>query len=270
MNLTKECFEDANCSFVECDASAKLLLAVPKPVGGALIVGERSILYKSFDSSVLFPLQPAFCFQTATLIPSSGGLRWLLGDSEGKLFLLCLILDSKKQQVVALEMEFLASTSVIASCISYIDNGVIFLGSAVGDSQLARLLRERDECRNMLEYLQPYTGLAPIHVFHLVEEGSSFCKSVIACCGSRIQGSIRTIRLGAAIQRKSVLDIRGMAFKRIWTLKTSNKHEFHSHILVSSVGTSRLFFLGDEGVEEVEICGFSPEQEETLLVKKFA
>jgi DNA damage-binding protein 1 len=265
VNLAKECVEDANCSFVECDVTAKLLLAVPKPLGGALIIGEHSILYKSSNSSVIFPFQATFCFQAATLIPSSAGLRWLLGDSEGKLFLLCLVLDFKKEQVVALEMEFLACTSVITSCISYIDNGVIFLGSVFGDSQLVRLLNERDASGNMIEYLNSYTGLAPIQDFHLVEEGSSFCKSILACCGSRIQGSIRTIRLGTAIQREHVLDIRGMAFKRIWALKTSNKHSAHSHLLFSSVGTSRLFFLNDEEVEEVEICGFSPEQEETFF-----
>lgn len=64
--------------------------------------------------------------------------RYLLGDYTGGLHLLVLSGDAKDAQPV---VQPLGRTSV-AHSLSYLDSGVVFVGSRQGDSQLVRLLPE--------------------------------------------------------------------------------------------------------------------------------
>jgi DNA damage-binding protein 1 len=61
------------------------------------------------------------------------GSRFLLSDHNGMLHLLALTHD--KERVLALKLEPLGETSS-ASTISYLDNGVVYIGSSTGDSQV--------------------------------------------------------------------------------------------------------------------------------------
>jgi DNA damage-binding protein 1 len=47
------------------------------------------------------------------------------------------------RQVQSVHLELLGETSC-ASSVSYLDNGVVFIGSCFGDSQLIKLNAERD------------------------------------------------------------------------------------------------------------------------------
>jgi hypothetical protein len=66
------------------------------------------------------------------------GSRWLLGDHTGQLFVLAL--QAVSMQVTDLSLDALGETS-IPSSLTYLDNGVVYVGSAFGDSQLVRLVR---------------------------------------------------------------------------------------------------------------------------------
>ena len=61
------------------------------------------------------------------------GSRYLLGDHMGNLHL--LVLQHDGEHVVGLKTEPLGRISA-PSTISYLDNGVVYIGSSVGDSQL--------------------------------------------------------------------------------------------------------------------------------------
>ena len=69
-------------------------------------------------------------------VVDADGSRHLLSDASGALHLLVLVHDRKR--VHALKLEPLGNTS-IASSLSYLDNGVVYVGSAYGDCQLVRL-----------------------------------------------------------------------------------------------------------------------------------
>ncbi|KAL5577339.1 hypothetical protein UlMin_019038, partial [Ulmus minor] len=60
------------------------------------------------------------------------GSRYLLGDYFGLLHL--LVITHEKEKVTGLKIELLGKTS-LASTISYLDNGVVYIGSSYGDSQ---------------------------------------------------------------------------------------------------------------------------------------
>ncbi|KAH0621079.1 hypothetical protein JD844_022103, partial [Phrynosoma platyrhinos] len=68
------------------------------------------------------------------------GSRYLLGDMEGRLFMLLLEKEEQMDGGVSLKdlrVELLGETS-IAECLTYLDNGVVFVGSRLGDSQLVK------------------------------------------------------------------------------------------------------------------------------------
>ena len=79
------------------------------------------------------------------------GSRYLLGDHLGNLLL--LVLQHDGSHVVGLKTEPLGCISA-PSTISYLDNGVVYVGSSFGDSQLVRfpfqpalyLLPDKMEC----------------------------------------------------------------------------------------------------------------------------
>lgn len=68
------------------------------------------------------------------------GSRYLLGDYVGNLYL--LVLQHDGEHVAGLKVEPLGRTSA-PSTLTYLDNGVVFVGSSGGDSQLVGLCSTR-------------------------------------------------------------------------------------------------------------------------------
>ena len=71
----------------------------------------------------------------------ANGSRYLLGDMSGRLFMLLLEREEKMDGNIAvkdLKVELLGETT-IAECITYLDNGVVYVGSRLGDSQLIKV-----------------------------------------------------------------------------------------------------------------------------------
>jgi DNA damage-binding protein 1 len=112
----------------------------------------------------------------------ANGSRWLLGDLLGVLYVLVLQNDGNK--ILDLKLERLGETS-IASTISYVhflfpwifhllevrylDNGVVYIGSFYGDSQLVKLNSEKDDNNSFITLLENYTNLGPIVDFVVVD-----------------------------------------------------------------------------------------------------
>ena len=71
----------------------------------------------------------------------ANGSRYLLGDMSGRLFMLLLEREEKMDGNITgkdLKVELLGETT-IAECITYLDNGVVYVGSRLGDSQLIKV-----------------------------------------------------------------------------------------------------------------------------------
>jgi DNA damage-binding protein 1 len=81
---------------------------------------------------------------TAAARVDADGSRWLLGDESGRLWLLAAT-GAASGAVTRLAREELG-TPVAASALSYLDNGVVFVGSALGDSQVSPLCHLLSPC----------------------------------------------------------------------------------------------------------------------------
>ena len=112
------------------------------------------------------------------------GSRFLMGDMAGHLYMLLLIRDEQETSAAAvaassapssssappppvtytvkdLKLELLGETTV-AECLTYLDNGYVYVGSRLGDSQLVRLNAETDENGSYVTVVETFTNLGPI------------------------------------------------------------------------------------------------------------
>ncbi|NWI71395.1 DDB1 protein, partial [Todus mexicanus] len=63
---------------------------------------------------------------------------------------------------VMVHLRLLNSQTSIAECLTYLDNGVVFVGSRLGDSQLVKLNVDSNEQGSYVVAMETFTNLGPI------------------------------------------------------------------------------------------------------------
>lgn len=134
------------------------IIAVPKPIGGCLVLAVNSMIYLNqsvppygvslnniADHSTNFPLKPQdnvrFSLERACCVFISPE-RLVLSVSSGELYVVSLFADSMRS-VRGLHFARAAS-SVLTTCICVVEDGYLFLGSRLGNSLLLRFT-EKDQ-----------------------------------------------------------------------------------------------------------------------------
>lgn len=118
------------------------------------------------------------------------GTTVLLGDSAGGLYV-C------EHGGADVRVQRVGSTSV-PSALAYLDSGVVFVGSALGDSQLVRIGGEG------VDVVDEMVNLGPIVDFICVESG------LVVCGGS----GIRNVRFGVGVTELGAAPLPGS--RRVW------------------------------------------------------
>lgn len=198
---------------------------------GFILLGKKSITYHNGSSYNSLNLSEESNLISFTEIDEN---RWLIGDSEGKLF----ILGNQK----SLEIQYLGITS-ISSCISYLDNSYVFIGSESGDSQLIKL-------KEKIEIVNSFTNIGPIVDFILIDmERHGQCQ-MVTCSGIKKDGSLRVIRNGIGIEEQANIELPGI--KGIWSLKKDYNSNFEKYIILAFIQETRIMTVQDESLQEVE------------------
>ncbi|XP_063367200.1 DNA damage-binding protein 1 [Cydia amplana] len=239
------------------ETEASILIPVPSPLGGAIVIGTESIVYHDGQNYVAvappqIKLTPINCYCRV----DTAGLRYLLGDIAGRLFMLLLELQEKidgTQAVKDLKVELLGEIP-IPECMTYLDNGVVFIGSRFGDSALVRLSAARDEAAQYVQTMESFTSLAPILDMCVVDLERQGQNQLITCSGAYKMGSLRIIRNGIGIQEQASIDLPGI--KGMWALTLAQDSTYHDTLVLAFVGQTRVLTLNGEEVEETEIKGF--------------
>nr|XP_054761206.1 DNA damage-binding protein 1-like [Lytechinus pictus] len=262
VNLREKEFNRGPWKQDNVETEATMVIAVPQPYGGALIIGQESITYHKGDNYVA--IAPP-TIKTSTLVCygrlDNNGSRYLLGDLTGRLFL--LLLDKEEGMdgtatVKDLKLEFLGETS-IAECLTYLDNGVVFIGSRLGDSQLVRLNTESDDNGSYVTMMETFTNLGPIVDMAVVDLDRQGQGQLVTCSGAYKEGSLRIIRNGIGIHEHASIDLPGI--KGIWPLKVDMNSQFDDTLVLSFVGQTRVLMLNGEEVEETELPGFDGDRQ---------
>ncbi|XP_071054441.1 DNA damage-binding protein 1 [Onthophagus taurus] len=239
------------------ETEASMLIPVPSPLCGAIIIGQESILYHNGNTSVV--VAPPIIKQSTIVCYAKvdpGGLRYLLGDMAGHLFMLFLDVEAREggeSAVKDLKVELLGEIST-PECITYLDNGVLFIGSRLGDSQLIKLNTKPDEHGSYVTPMESFTNLAPILDMCVVDLERQGQGQLVTCSGCFKEGSLRIIRNGIGIQEHATIDLPGI--KGMWALNIASGNNLDNTLVLAFVGQTRVLSLNGEDVEETDILGF--------------
>lgn len=245
------------------DGGSSLIIPVPAPYGGAIVIGEQTVVYMNVG------LQKATASRAAMIRAygrvDADGSRYLLGDITGTLWLLALLCEGSSVQ--GLKLEPLGQTSS-PSALAYLDSGVLYVGSSTGDSQLVRLHSQADASGSYVEPLETFVGLGPIVNFAVVDLDRQGQGQVVTCSGLMRDGSLRVVRNGIGINEQATVELPGV--KGLWALKTDAASAHDAFLVVSFISETRLLAMNmEDELDETEIPGFECSSQ-TLLCASVA
>lgn len=232
---------------------ASIIIPVPKPIGGVIVVALESIIYilgETRERSITPPLikqSPITCYCSI----DKDGSRYLLGDLSGRLFL--LLLETSEGVVTSLRLELLGEIS-IPHCMTYLDNAIVYIGSKLADSQLVRLLTEPDENGCYIKVCESFTNLGPITDMCLVDLEKQGQGQLVTCSGHSKDGSIRIIRNGIGINEHASMNLKEFQkpdspdrIRGIWSLKIGPGQKKDNHLLITFINDSYLWLCENNG-----------------------
>ena len=270
--LAEKDFAEGPWAQSNVDNGATIVIPVPLPIGGAIILGEQTVLYHSGQDNRFkaIPVGPMIVRAFGRIDPD--GSRYLMGDHNGNLSLLALQTapadsggvgdkpGSSSQmahlKVTGITVEHLGVTS-LAQTISYLDNGVVFIGSVFGDSQLVRLHADKDPSTgSYVEILDHFTNLGPIVDMCVVDVEKQGQGHLVTCSGAFKDGSLRVVRNGIGINEQASVDLPGI--KGIFPLRSSGDPSApDAYLVVTFISETRVLAITDEDeLEETELAGF--------------
>ncbi|CAG8444298.1 9172_t:CDS:10, partial [Diversispora eburnea] len=214
-------------SLDDLDESTQIIRAVPS--GGFLLVSARRI----------------------SLYDEDHGSRWLIGNGFGTLQLLVLPKDEPMYTYIS-----------VPTSILYLDNGIVFIGSHFGDSQIIKLRSEPNEQGFYLDEVERFSNLAPIHDFCVLKTERPGQSQVITCSGGLRDGTLRIIRNGVGITVHGETRMTGLT--GIWALRPSYDSEYDDILIISFINETRIMKLIDDEFHEVDNYADIDKSHETL------
>ncbi|RKO94037.1 mono-functional DNA-alkylating methyl methanesulfonate N-term-domain-containing protein [Blyttiomyces helicus] len=241
----KKEFIDHDLAVTDVEPAANILIPVPRSIGGGvIIVGEQTISY-IFDkgASLTIPITPTImkCYNPI----GTDGSRYFLGDYLGKFYVLLLMTNEREAVVKDMRLELIGEVSQ-PSCIEYLDQGYVFIGSHFGDSQLIRINSGTERPHHNLELKMEFPNLAPTVDFCVVDVEKQGQGQIVACCGGNKDGSLRIIRNGIGIQEIGELEDM-QELKGIWALQPNFEAGYDDTLVLSFIGETKLQAMDEEG-----------------------
>lgn len=251
------------------DSGSSFIIPIPTPVGGIVIIGESTVRYMNNNKNTQIAAIQSTQITTWGMIDSNG-YRYLLGDHSGNLYVLVLIVEGS--QVVSIAVSHLGTTT-IAESINYLDNGVVFIGSSLGDSQLIRLNKNQSNTKAMqdeliqmdvdlknteslnssssIEVLDIYPNIGPIVDMCVVTGDRQGQSQLVTCSGAYNHGTLRIIRSGIGINEQASMELQGL--KGLWSIKLEDDNIYHKFLIQSYTGESRVLAMENGEMGEVSI-----------------
>lgn len=254
INIYNEEFEDLAWSKENVEEGTTMLIAIPSPIGGALIVGSKSIIYHNGSHSVVQFLLSQSCVKCFCTVDDKG-LVYLLGCVGGQLYRVSLKTEETETGIVVknIKVEQMGEF-VIPQSVSYLGNDLAFIGSSDGASHLVRL-----EPKPLV--LETYPSLAPIRdMISIGSFGQGQCQ-IVTCSGTGKEGCLNNVFNGMGIKHHDCIDLPGVT--GVWSLKTGGS-PYENILALGVIGHTRFLALSGEDVEETDIPGFASDQESLM------
>ena len=246
-------------------STSSMIIPIPAPMYGLLIIGKNIISYlpqppggnnnstsgsSSADKKLHIYTNDGIQMICNGQIDSNGS-RYLLSDMKGGLHVLALL--SEGNNVTGLGLDQVGKTS-IATSLCYLDNGVVYVGSQFGDSQLIQLHESACADGSNMELLETFPNIGPILDMEIVDNNLQGQSQLVLCSGFQQDSSIRVVRSGIGIHELASLDLPGV--KGVWSLKGQASSKYHKYLVQSFIGETRVLAIEGEEMAEVDISGF--------------
>ncbi|KAL2444016.1 DNA damage-binding protein 1a [Exophiala dermatitidis] len=240
----------------QLDKGVSHLIPVSAPYGGFLILGDHAIRYvdRGLTNVITQPLQDNATIWTCwTKIDDR---RWLLADDFGRLFFLMIEISGGEVSSWRLDTVGVASK---ATCLVYLDEGYVFVGSHSGDSQVVHIEEEG------VRVVQSFANIAPILDFTIMDLGrgaeaggqqalefSSGQARIVTASGAWQDGTIRSVRSGVGLEELGTIGELSH-ITDLWGLSSTGQSDVQDVLVVSFVTETRVFkFDSEAAVEEVD------------------
>ena len=256
ISLSNKEFTKGPWKLTNVEANANLIIPVKGPLYGAIIIGLATVSYCKADTFISHA--PGVLRDSIiTCYCTIDSKRYLCADEKGLLFILTLVTD-QANIVTDIQMLHLGETTT-ASCLAYLDNSVVYVGSAQGDSQLIHINPGRNSNEDLhLTVLESYANLGSIVDMCIVDSDKQ--PQLVTCSGSHKEGSLRVVRCGIGIQELASIDIPGI--KGIWPIKIHCEDtNLDNALIITFMGYTRILHFDGEEVEEVETKDFITDQQ---------
>ncbi|KAI8064743.1 CPSF A subunit region-domain-containing protein [Gongronella butleri] len=218
--------------------TSHMLLPVPQPYGGVLVVGEYTIGYYNpihSDTVIVAQSMDAIVVTSYTFI---GHQKCVLGDSLGVLYLLTL---SGSNFVDEVHIQYLGEAS-ISSCLVYLDNDLLYVGSMQGDSKVVKLVSD-ENARMSINDVQEFANLSPITDFCLFDLDKQGRHTMVCTSGVHRDGSLRVVQSGLGFLERAVMPIFGV--QNVFPLAIDTEGRQHNALVVSTMAGTRVFHQAD-------------------------
>eukprot|EP00762_Andalucia_godoyi_P006008 ANDGO_00026.mRNA.1 DNA damage-binding protein 1b len=258
-----------DASFVQqnVDPRAHLMFPVPAPFGGVVVVGEQSVMFHTGirPTTIGRPGSLMRCFAPVSNSTTAGSFsnkqeagnaRFLMADDRGVLYVLTLR-ASGASNVTDLVVEKYGETSA-AQCLAYLDSGVVFVGSAAGDSQIVKLSHpsisgaaasSATETGPFLTVIDSFANIGPITSMCLVDPEHQGHGHLVTCSGIGKDSSLRIVRAGIGIAEQAMLDVPGL--KGVWALAGGR------YLVLQFVRQTRVLQINEnDTLAECTVAGF--------------
>lgn len=276
-----------NYSMSDLSPGTNQIVRVPQPRGGFLVYSSDRIIYTNPATNVIRKVIFTPTFFTAVAPIDSDGFRFIFGASSGEFFILLLLIN-ETGKVYEIKFEKLGRTS-IPSCLTYIDDGFVYVGSQHGDSQLIQLTTERvlseiSKEPQFIKIVHTFPSLAPLNDFALIRTNEMSDQNIlIASGGSSTDGALKIISSGieaVTVMSADLDEVYGVGQQgggppsiiptAIFAFRAGRPGESlnHSHLAISSLGQTLTFSVDPiEGILEEVSWGLNSTTETLNLLQ---
>ncbi|KAI8994749.1 CPSF A subunit region-domain-containing protein [Pilobolus umbonatus] len=231
------------------EQDADLLISMPAVIGGVVLIAGKFIRYlKPNQAPIAIGIKTSFI--NSYSIMNDQGSRILLGDAEGSLHLLTLgIMDGRVDSLCFIGLGSIS----IPSCLVYLENDVVFVGSALGDSQLIHVQRtdlSQAENGEILEVIDEFPNLGPITDFCVADLDKQGQTQLITCSGVGKDSSLRIIRNGVGLNELAAIEISGV--KGVWALRSTFSDTYDHLLVISFVNKTCLLQIKENAMSQID------------------
>lgn len=250
---TKELIEGPwSLRYDNIDAFSSLIIPHSQSTNGAIIVGHKQLTYYNGKFSKSIPMEDKIilCYDQVDTN------RYLLGDEHGSLWLLTIKQDDKGMCLVSgMVLERMGDVHIPAT-ITYLGEGVCFIGTQYGDSQLIKLSEHIDhKTKSFIAASTEYTALGPILDFDTVTSNQQ--QAIVTCSGMGKDGTLRIVRNGIGIHEQADVEITGIT--SLFSLYLPGQ-SYDKYLIQSFIHATRVLAISGDEMAEDSISEFASDE----------